>query len=104
MGKTCHYCNTDMSHLHWNSKHCKSDECQDKFNTDRLKRVKEANERRNRKRPAVLQETKNVELGPYRCRYCNGRLLKDGPRMFCDNTCRDQYLGTNRSDGDWVFA
>ena len=106
MGKTCHYCGADISHLHWNSKHCKSDQCQDKYDADRLKRVEEANKRYRKKRVAVAhyKNPRNVKLGSYRCRYCNKRLPKDGNRLFCNDWCQDQYAGADRLDGDWMFA
>ena len=97
--KTCDYCNVDISHLHWNSKHCRSNKCQDLFDADRLEKVKKANSK-YKKKSQVTQKP----YGPYRCRECNGRLLKDGNRFYCNDQCRDQYLGANRSDGDWLSA
>jgi len=102
--KTCHYCNADISHLHWNSKHCKSDECQDLYDAERLERVEEANQRHNKKRATVKHPEKTVRPGRYRCRYCNKRLPKDGNRFYCNDWCRDQYLGDDRSDSDFMFA
>lgn len=104
--KTCYYCNTDISHLHWKSKHCKSNKCQDLFDAERLERVKKANEKHNRKRPAVThyKKPRNTKYGPYRCRYCHHRLPKDGNRFYCNDKCRESYLGLDRSDGDWLLA
>lgn len=102
--ENCRYCNADISHLHWRSVHCRWDECQDLYDAERLERVKEANERHNRKRAAVKHPKKTLKPGQYRCRYCNKRLPKDGNRFFCNEWCRNQYAGVDRIDGDWMVV
>lgn len=102
----CRYCNADISHLHWSSRHCKADKCQELFDAGRLEQAKKASKKHNRQRSAVTyyKKPRNAKYGPYRCRYCNKRLLKDGNRFHCNDWCRDQYIGGDRTDGDFMFA
>jgi len=94
--KNCSYCKKPLTGLHHNARHCLSKRCIIAYETDRAERVRETSRQWNKNR--------NIEYGPYKCRYCDKKLPLNGPRMFCDDYCMRAYAGSARIDGDYLFG